>query len=71
MDIDTLCPCCNDRNFNEFGNSEICPVCGWIDDPVQRKNPEINGKNEFSLSVSKLKWETRKSVAVANMYRSN
>lgn len=47
---DKKCPCCKDYVFEEYGKYEICPVCGWEDDPVQRKDPEFaGGANELSL----------------------
>ena len=71
MDISTLCPCCGDRNFKVKDNFEICPVCGWIDDVFQRTNSDCaDGKNKLSLNASRLKWEAKKMVAVANNYRS-
>ncbi len=46
------CPCCGFYTFNERpgGNYDICPVCFWEDDPVQLKNPELEGgANKVSL----------------------
>ncbi|MCF0151496.1 MAG: VOC family protein [Firmicutes bacterium] len=44
------CPVCKRLVFEEKGGYEICPVCGWEDDPVQRKDPHFaGGANRMSL----------------------
>jgi hypothetical protein len=36
------------------GTYEICPVCGWEDDPVQFRDPDNEGgANRVSLSEAK------------------
>jgi rubrerythrin len=33
---------------------EICPVCGWEDDPVQRRDPDFaGGANTLSLNEAR------------------
>ena len=45
------CPVCGKHYFNEAGAYEICPVCGWEDDPLQRKEPDFKGgANSMSLN---------------------
>ena len=71
MDIEKICPCCNDRYFKEKDSNEVCSVCGWKNDQKQRLNSDMeNGANLLSLNASREKWEVKKSVAVANNYRS-
>ena len=71
MDADALCPCCGDYGFKERGKLEICPLCGWADDPPQREEPgRGGGANKLSLDASRARWEARKSIAAANLYRS-
>lgn len=45
------CPCCRYWTLEgEAGNYDICPVCFWEDDPVQRKDINFKGgANEVSL----------------------
>ncbi|MBQ1400748.1 MAG: hypothetical protein IIY99_00195 [Firmicutes bacterium] len=44
------CPVCGKHYFNEIGAYEICPVCGWEDDPLQRREPDFRGgANKMSL----------------------
>ena len=45
------CPVCGSKVFEEKGGYEICPVCGWEDDPVQRRDPGFaGGANKMSLN---------------------
>ncbi len=45
-----LCPCCYAHSFDEAGAYEICPICGWEDDPVQRMYKDLcGGANKMSL----------------------
>lgn len=37
------CPCCGYYTLEERGEFEICPVCFWEDDPVQRRDAEFKG----------------------------
>lgn len=45
------CPCCQQATLEEpAGSYEICPVCGWEDDPVQAEDPDYaGGANHESL----------------------
>jgi hypothetical protein len=48
------CPCCGYLTIAELGGYEICPVCGWEDDPVQAEDPLYGGgANEESLSEAR------------------
>ena len=50
------CPCCGYLTFGEMpiGTFNICPVCFWEDDLVQKKDPEYaGGANEVSLNKAK------------------
>lgn len=46
-----LCPVCGKYEFEEQGSFDICDVCGWEDDPLQLKDPDLElGANEMSLN---------------------
>jgi Cysteine-rich CPCC len=63
-DDEILCACCNQPTLSEIGGYEICPVCGWEDDPVQRDDESFpGGANKLSLSKARLIWnETKKRL---------
>ncbi len=43
------CVCCGHRVFDNLFNFEICPVCGWEDDPLQIRFPLEKGSNRVCL----------------------
>ena len=44
------CACCKEYTLPVNTEYEICPICGWIDDPFQNKNPDSTiGRNSMSL----------------------
>ncbi|SFT05174.1 CPCC family cysteine-rich protein [Marininema halotolerans] len=50
------CPCCGYLTFDEdsLGEYEICDVCFWEDDPIQRENPTVaGGANVESLEQAR------------------
>lgn len=50
------CPCCGMATLSEKppGTYEICPVCGWEDDPVQAIEPDYGGgANSVSLNEAR------------------
>ena len=55
------CPCCGKYYFSQKRSYEICPVCGWEDDPVQREDPDFpGGANAESLKEAQEKYRFRK-----------
>ena len=54
------CACCGHFSIPAYSQYEICPVCGWIDDPRQNLNPELaDGANPISLNEAKRRWSER------------
>jgi len=49
------CPCCGYRTLDdEPGCFDICPVCYWEDDNIQRDNPDYkSGANDISLNEAR------------------
>ena len=46
-----LCPVCRMHYFSKKDSYEICPICGWEDDWLQRADPEYaGGANKISLN---------------------
>ena len=51
------CPCCGEMTLEMAGNYEICPRCGWEDDPTQSADPTLEGgANALSLNQAREKW---------------
>jgi Cysteine-rich CPCC len=56
------CPCCGSKVLTAEGEYEICSVCGWEDDPVQRADPDYaGGANKTSLNEARKAWLARQS----------
>lgn len=48
------CRCCGNLTIEEYGDFEICAVCGWEDDDIQFCDPDFSGgANELSLNEAK------------------
>ncbi|WP_394697974.1 CPCC family cysteine-rich protein [uncultured Sphaerochaeta sp.] len=48
------CACCKHYSIPIDSEYEVCPVCGWIDDPYQNAHPNsTEGKNSISLDEAK------------------
>ncbi|MCQ2546441.1 MAG: hypothetical protein MJ161_02685 [Clostridia bacterium] len=57
MNEDLLCPVCGRHYFSKSNSFEICPVCGWEDDRVQKEDPDYSGgANEMSLNEARQKY---------------
>lgn len=57
------CPCCGKLTLSGKppGTYEICDVCGWEDDEVQYKNPDLaGGANETSLNEARRRYAASK-----------
>jgi hypothetical protein len=54
------CLCCGSKVLRERGAFEICPVCGWEDDPAQSGDPNLaGGANAMSLNAARAAWQAR------------
>ena len=52
------CPVCGRHVFTE--SHEICPVCGWEEDRVQREDPDFaGGANKLSLNEARMVWNDK------------
>lgn len=53
------CPCCGNYSLDDPpGSYDICEICGWEDDPLQSKSPDLEGgANSISLNQAKKEYE--------------
>ncbi len=53
------CPVCGALTLEE--EYDICPVCNWEDNDIQRDNPDWDGSaNEMSLNEAREYWKKYK-----------
>jgi hypothetical protein len=51
------CACCGFPTLPQDSLFEICPICGWQDDPVQNDDPDFSGSaNDQSLGDYQAQW---------------
>jgi anaerobic ribonucleoside-triphosphate reductase len=50
MNYETICPCCGEHKFSVSNNYEVCPICKWRDDLLQRVEPDTKGANVLTLN---------------------
>ncbi|MBS0278736.1 MAG: hypothetical protein JSR81_14030 [Proteobacteria bacterium] len=54
------CPCCGAHSLRRRDSYEICPVCGWEDDPSQARDENLaGGANRQSLAQARAAWLNR------------
>ena len=54
------CPCCRYYTLKEHPDSyEICPVCFWMDDPIQSHDPDcVRPTNRMSLKEARSNFQS-------------
>lgn len=53
-DKDTICPVCEKYSFEYPDDYDICPVCGWENDGLQREQKDYwGGTNDLSVNEAK------------------
>jgi len=54
FDVDSICPVCEEFLFDEPDDFDICPLCGWENDGLQRDQKDYwGGANELSVNESR------------------
>ncbi len=55
MPNETICPVCEKHDFDLSNDYDICPICGWENDGVQRDDHDYwGGANSLSVNESKI-----------------
>lgn len=51
---DTICPVCEEFSFESSGDYDICPICRWENDGIQRDQKDYwGGANTLSVNEAK------------------
>lgn len=51
---DTICPVCEEYSFEFSDDYDICPICGWENDGLQRDQEDYwGGANDLSVNEAK------------------
>ena len=54
------CACCRKYTLFAYSHYEKCPICGWIDDPLQNQNIYFEeGKNPICLVLARKLWQEK------------
>lgn len=63
MNRGKLCPVCEQHRYRYDDFFEVCPVCGWEDDGVQRDDPDYGGgANHMSVNQARKAFAEGKEV---------
>ena len=63
IEIDVPCPVCGTVTFEEIGDFDICPVCGWENSLSQYQDPDYaSDPNGVSLNQARAMWAEGKRV---------
>ena len=65
MSMKFRCPCCGNMTLDdEPGHFDICDVCGWEDDNIQRDDPDFwGGANDMSLNQAREAFKQGKPIS--------
>lgn len=62
------CPCCEFKTLDDApGHFDICPVCYWEDDNIQRDNPNYRG-GANNISLNEARQNYKKIGAMSSEY---
>jgi hypothetical protein len=53
-----ICQVCDNYNIGDYNEFDVCPLCGWEDDNIQRDDHDYDGgANWMSLNHAKANWK--------------
>lgn len=68
MEDRLICPCCGEYHFEEEDFYEVCEVCGWEDDGLQRDEPDYEGgANTISLNQAREVWRQTHDIKASDI----
>lgn len=57
------CPVCGKYEFEEDGDFDICPICGWENDGVQNDDHDYTGgANKMSVNQARKAYKEGRAV---------
>lgn len=68
------CPCCGYSTMDSDGHYDICPICFWEDDPIQKENEYDTGANQIPLieaQINYIKYGACEKRFVKNVRKPN
>lgn len=51
----STCPACGRPSLAEPGTFQVCPACGWVDDPAQSREPD-QSEGANGLALTEARW---------------
>lgn len=58
-----VCPVCGKYHYETIAFYEICPFCGWEDDPAQADVPnDPDGANGISLNEARTAYQSKQKA---------
>ena len=55
------CPVCGKYEFEEYGDLDICDICGWMNDALYENDPDYHG-GYLRMSLNQAKEAYRKGI---------
>ena len=62
MEEKIKCPVCGKFEFEERDDFEICDVCCWENDDLQRRHPDMSGANRMSLNEARQAYKEGRQI---------
>lgn len=63
------CPVCDNLTIKNPGSFELCPICNWEDDNIQRKKPDFEGgANEESLNQAREAYQKKRRKKAKELF---
>ena len=68
-----ICPVCEESIFEEDNDFDICPICGWENDGVQRNDHNYwGGANDLSVNEARIYYKLtlckEKSIELSSIH---